>query len=164
MNMLIPRALLLILSPVLAIAAPVAQTQTERDISRWLSCQQGDYAKSLKAFKAARAYGVHNGYDKPTPFSRLKSPVTVLGEQNVMISYVRFNAGQEELDWAWQTARPTHELLKLLGIKGAPLRDVDGSVKYSEWKELGGPDGVLINITSRPKQPTEVSCSYVRAW
>lgn len=31
------------------------------------------------------------------------------------------------------------------------------------WNELGGLDGVMINIKTHLKRPTEVVCEYVRA-
>lgn len=155
-------ALMLSLSPSIVMAATVSQS--ERDISRWLSCQQGDFAKALKAYNAARAYGVQNNGMQPDPKPyRLKRPLMVLGVPQSTINNVAYSADQEELSWSYQTTLPTAEVLKRLKLKNEPLREPNGSVTYSMWQEMGGPDGVMIYISSRTKQLTEVSCSYVRA-
>lgn len=155
-------ALMLSLSPSLVMATPVSQT--ERDISRWLSCQQGDFAKALKAYNAARAYGIQNNGMQPDPKPyRLKRPLMVLGVPQATINNVAYSADQEELSWSYQTTLSPAALLKLLKLKSEPLHEPNGSVTYSMWQEMGGPDGVMIYISSRSKQLTEVSCSYVRA-
>lgn len=161
MNNLTCVALILAMSPTLAMASQASQA--ERDISRWLGCQQGDYAKALKAFNAAWAYGMqNNGMVRGHKPFKLNRPLMVLGVPQTTINYVAYSADQEELSWNYQTTLSTADVLKHLKLKDEPLREPNGVVKYSEWKK-GGTDGVLINITSRPKQLTEVSCSYVRA-
>lgn len=155
-------ALMLCQSPSVVMAATVSQS--ERDISRWLSCQQGDFAKALKAYNAARAYGVqNNGMVRGHQPFKLKRPLMVLGVPQSTINNVAFSADQEELSWSYQTTLPTAEVLKRLKLKNEPLREPNGSVTYSMWQEMGGPDGVMIYISSHSKQLTKVSCSYVRA-
>lgn len=164
MSKLTCAVLTLALSPAFVVAVTAPVSQTERDISRWLSCQQGDFAKALKAYNAARAYGVqNNGMVRGHKPFKLKRPLMVLGVPQSTINNVAFSADQEELSWSYQTTLPTAEVLKRLKLKNEPLREPNGSVTYSMWQEMGGPDGVMIYISSRSKQLTEVSCSYVRA-